>query len=208
MGRWRGNENKCSTAGSSYIITYTGKRFDIPCPSIDQICLEDIAHALSQQCRFNGHTSHMWSVAAHSILVHDIAKSEKEEDDVLAACLFHDAAEAYIGDIVTPLKQCIPEIGAVESGILRTIAIKYGIDFNSHKDRIKQYDLRALAAEKKAFLNTTDKWECLKGIENKFNDDITINAYLMDYISTKQRTIALDSRRTKEVFLELARRYI
>jgi hypothetical protein len=84
-----------------YLNTYTGKKFEYTYPQPEQIDIRDIAHALSHLCRFNGHTNMFYSVAQHSLLVSE--KLPGSAEDKLGA-LLHDAAEAYVCDIPSPLK--------------------------------------------------------------------------------------------------------
>lgn len=72
--------------------------------------IEDIAHALSNQCRFAGHTREFYSVAQHSVLVSNeverlFGKSHPMCVEWSLLALLHDAPEAYIGDLVRPIKE-------------------------------------------------------------------------------------------------------
>lgn len=90
-----------------WITTFTGLQVDLENPLSKQICLEDIAHALSNICRFNGHVKEFYSVAQHCCLMTEYAYwTEKLGQRVflLRDILMHDAEEAYIGDISRPLK--------------------------------------------------------------------------------------------------------
>lgn len=76
-------------------------------PRPEEIHIEDIAHALALQCRFAGHCSEFYSVAEHSVRVAQLVEvtypGEPFRSLVLAA-LLHDASEAYLGDVIRPLK--------------------------------------------------------------------------------------------------------
>jgi hypothetical protein len=69
------------------------------------IVIEDIAHALSLSCRYNGHTVDFYSVAQHCCLCADLAERVDKQ-----WALLHDAPEAYMGDLVSPLKRQIADV--------------------------------------------------------------------------------------------------
>lgn len=83
-----------------WIQTYSGRRFNPTNPVSNAIVIQDIAQALSMQCRFSGHVNGFYSVAQHSVGVSYLCNSE----DALWG-LLHDAAEAYLVDIPSPLKR-------------------------------------------------------------------------------------------------------
>ena len=83
-----------------WIQTYTGKQFWPIDPRACEITIEDIAHALSLQCRFSGHCREFYSVAQHSCLV-----SSYCIDEDAGWGLLHDAAEAYLVDLPRPIKR-------------------------------------------------------------------------------------------------------
>jgi len=103
-----------------WIQTYTGKQFFLDEITAEQIDIKDIAHALSLICRYTGHCAEFYSVAQHSILV-----SQQLPDELKLDGLMHDAAEAYIGDISTPLKSLLPEYRKLEGKIFMAIADKF-----------------------------------------------------------------------------------
>jgi len=125
----------------SWMQTYTGKALHFHNPIKKEICIEDIAHALSRICRFNGHTQDHYSVAQHSVYVSRLVPS----DDKLAA-LLHDATEAYIGDMVSPLKKLIPDFSTYEDRLWSVIAGKYGIP-KVMPASVKKADLTMLSVE-------------------------------------------------------------
>jgi hypothetical protein len=83
----------------AYIVTYTGKQFWLLKPKIEDICIEDIAHSLSMQCRWTGHTKYHYSIAQHCYYCSLLGP----ENEALER-LMHDASEAYMGDMNRPLK--------------------------------------------------------------------------------------------------------
>jgi hypothetical protein len=114
----------------SSIKTFTG-RVDPLNPIVDAINIEDIAHALARQCRYNGHCVGFLSVARHSIWVAEYLKSEGYDETMQLTGLLHDAAEAYLGDLVRPLKHT--EFGKlyleVEEILEGVIAERFGLPF-------------------------------------------------------------------------------
>jgi hypothetical protein len=90
---------------NDWILTFTGKKFFPLSPRIEDICIEDIAHALSNICRFTGHCKEFYSVAQHSLLVTgEIGRSNLGNSQQQLAGLLHDASEAYLCDIARPVK--------------------------------------------------------------------------------------------------------
>lgn len=86
-----------------YVQTQNGVfYFNSPCFNI-----EDIAHSLSMNCRFNGHVNQFYSVAQHSLLVMDLMKFLHLGDSLEG--LMHDATEAYMTDVPAPLKTLLPD---------------------------------------------------------------------------------------------------
>ncbi|WP_312921087.1 phosphohydrolase [Stutzerimonas nitrititolerans] len=143
----------------SWILTRTGRRFDLlaPCPS--QVFVLDIAHALAHLCRFNGHTSRHYSVAQHSLFVADIVPPEHR-----LAALLHDATEAYVGDMVRPLKQVMPEYQKIEQRIWLAICERFDIA-PELPACVHEADMIALATERAQLMpHHPAEWECLAGI--------------------------------------------
>lgn len=93
------------------IMTFTGRLIDLADPQENDICIEDIAHSLSLQCRWTGHTSEFYSVAQHSVVGSYCVPVFTPDDLELIyrdfwrkVTLMHDAGEAYYGDLATPFK--------------------------------------------------------------------------------------------------------
>lgn len=106
-----------------WMQTYTGRQFWPVDPRADEVCIEDIAHALSLQCRFAGHCKTFYSVAEHSWRVSEIGGPENSLWKLL-----HDSAEAYLVDLPTPVKHA-SEMGTVyqkiEQRLMRVIAERF-----------------------------------------------------------------------------------
>lgn len=133
------------------IQLHSGRMFDILNPDPERISIEDIATSLAKQCRYNGHCRAFYSVAQHSDLV-----SRLVPERLALAGLLHDAAEAYIGDIVRPLKILLDDkssglIHDIEARVDHAIAVRFGVPvlFKSCRAAIKHADNVALATEKR-----------------------------------------------------------
>src|SRR5471032_2608075 len=144
---------------TDYVSTYSGNRFYPLHPHIDKVAIEDIAHGLAYQCRFNGQTQAFYSIAQHSLIVAGLVPPRLK-----LAALLHDAAEAYLGDMVKPLKVLLPEFAALEDKVSAIIAATYGLDFSDYAP-IKRADLIALATEKRDLMpHSVERWAYLDGI--------------------------------------------
>ena len=105
-----------------WMQTYTGRMFWPLDPRPEEIDIEDIAHALSLQCRFAGHCNRFYSVAEHSVLM-----SKKVAPEHALWALMHDAAEAYCTDIVRPLKRSLIGYLEIEARIMTAICQKFNL---------------------------------------------------------------------------------
>ena len=94
--------SEAQNARNTRTQTHSGKMFDIFNPTPEDICIEDIAHALAMQCRFNGHTKEFYSVAEHSLNVARIVNHLTSDPKTVMHALMHDAHEAYLGDLPGP----------------------------------------------------------------------------------------------------------
>ena len=129
----------------SYIETYTGKRVDILLPDAEQICIEDIAHALAQVPRFAGHGSEFYSVAQHSLNVAALLPKHLKLQGLL-----HDATEAYLGDMPTPFKALLPDYQAAEQRMWNAISFAFYLPKEVHPS-VKQADKIMLMSERDRF---------------------------------------------------------
>jgi hypothetical protein len=129
-----------------WIETYTGKQFHFLSPAFDEFDIRDIAHSLAFTCRFTGHSNRFYSVAEHSIFVSYLAA------DPLAG-LLHDASEAYITDIASPLKPHLHNYKKLEDELMHCIAHRYDFSYPLDPD-IKDCDNTQLKTEAKYLLKS------------------------------------------------------
>lgn len=142
----------------SFIKTFSGKMINLIDPNIDDVCIDDIAHSLSMQCRFNGHSKNFYSVAQHSVYVSYLCGY----NDALAG-LLHDASEAYLSDLPKPLKDSglIPNYLKLENIFQLLIYNKFNIYANKPQlnswdfdlpSSVKTADNRMLSTELRDFM--------------------------------------------------------
>lgn len=147
----------------AWIETVSGVRFEFQDPKPEQIKVHDIAHALSNNCRFVGQCRKFYSVAEHSW--HIARMLEGTPLEVQLAGLLHDASEAYITDVASPVKQFMPEYRKMEDVIMLAVAKKYNFEYPLHP-AVKQCDLMALSIEAHHLLlskgNDWEMWQEIK----------------------------------------------
>lgn len=130
-----------------WMQTFTGRQFFPLSPEPLDIDVRDIAHALAMICRYGGHTNRFYSVAEHCVLM-----SEAVAPEHALWALLHDATEAYVGDMVRPLKQHMPDYCAAEDRLMAVIADRFGLDGSVPPDEVKDADNRILLDERAALL--------------------------------------------------------
>ncbi len=133
------------------IATATGGYIDLEEPAPNDIRLTDIAKALSRICRFTGHCSKFYSVAEHSVRVAAYLRRSGYTPMTQLAGLLHDASEAYLGDVSTPLKTIMSQYKDLERGMEIAVSNRFGVVTFGRAD-IKRADLVLLAYEKHKLL--------------------------------------------------------
>jgi hypothetical protein len=162
-----------------WIQTFSGGRFYPLDPRIDDINIVDIAHALSNQCRFSGHCRRFYSVAQHSFNVSFILKDRHPMVQLWG--LLHDSAEAYLVDVPSPIKPYFPKYKGMEEKILGLICEKHKLSMNMPKV-VRDADLKILMAEARDLMGNPTDWS------------ISIKP-------AKVKIIPMDSESSEEVFL-------
>jgi hypothetical protein len=152
--------------------TFTGKAFYFDTPHVSTIDIEDIAHSLAMQCRFNGHTRAFYSVAEHSVRVSWAVEAASAGQvgavELALWALLHDASEAYTGDVVLPLKRemrghrfapvfSLPsDFDLIENRIQRVICQAFALP-EAEPKIVKRFDLVLLVTEKRDLLAPCDE---------------------------------------------------
>ncbi|TWA89538.1 phosphohydrolase [Bradyrhizobium stylosanthis] len=131
-----------------WMQTYTGKQFWPTDPRAEDVEIRDIAHALSLMCRYNGHCLRFYSVAEHSVHIAEAAPPELK-----LAALLHDASEAYLADIIRPVKPFLENYSAIENRLMLMISKRFGFQWPM-PDRLKQLDNAILADERDQIMAT------------------------------------------------------
>jgi hypothetical protein len=146
-----------ATVGGSYV--------DINAPDPRTIKIEDIAHSLGTLCRFSGHTWQFYSVAEHSVLAATLAERRCPDDPGFCMlALLHDAHEAYLSDIPSPVKRRLFEAGlddekfrhvtgALDCAIRNAVAPGLGSPAGAQEEELHRIDAILLATEAETFFN-------------------------------------------------------
>jgi hypothetical protein len=124
------------------MLTFTEKWVNLSNPSAESIDIIDIAHHLSYICRWNGAVKKYLSVAEHCCRGAEVAKAEHKFD-----VLMHDASEAYLGDVTSPLKRLLGKVYKdLEERFMKVISEKYGFKYPLI-DHVKKVDVFLLEVE-------------------------------------------------------------
>lgn len=129
-----------------WITTYTGRRINLAAPKPEHVSVVDIAAGLSKVCRFAAQAQDFYSVAQHSVMMSRVIASTWR-----MWALMHDAAEAYVGDIATPIRNLCPDISAFEKRLSGTITGMLGLTPEIPQE-VKQADVRMAATEARDFM--------------------------------------------------------
>jgi hypothetical protein len=152
--------------------TYTGAAFYVLDPRPDDVRLMDIAHHLAMQCRYNGACQRFYSVAEHSVHVSNEVERRALAQGLVHIVaelamwgLMHDAGEAYVGDMVRPLKRNMPAFRDAESLVMRAICERFGL-VPDEPPLVKQVDTVLLATERRDIMGSPPlPWRSTENIE-------------------------------------------
>lgn len=134
----------------NWMQLYSGRKFYPLDPKVEDIYISDIAHALSNLCRYGGHCNKFYSVAEHSVHVATLCETFFNKSIAFQG-LLHDACEAYINDIPRPLKRNLPDYLKVEEQIDKVILEAFGL--TEFSKEVKIVDNSILDLERKALMS-------------------------------------------------------
>lgn len=161
-----------------WIQTYTGRRFFPLAPRACDIDVRDIAHALSLNCRFNGHCRVFYSVAEHSVRVSRILPQE-----YAVWGLLHDAAEAYLTDLPRPVKKQMPRFSEVEDRLLAVIMEHFGQE-PTMPPAVRHADEVLLATEGRDVMGPAPE------------------PWLLEALPMEEKIVPVSAERAEQMFLE------
>lgn len=137
----------------AWIQTYTGRRFHYDDPRHEDIHIMDIAHALSNLCRYAGHSDRFYSVAEHSVHVSRLFT----DPQMRMIGLLHDATEAYCVDVPRPLKRRLPQYQDYEDALWPVIAARFGLPLAIPAE-VHEMDTRMLITERPQIFRKVIPW--------------------------------------------------
>jgi len=161
----------------SWIKLNSGIKFDFADPKAEMITLHDIAHNLSKEQRFANCLDRDWSVLHHSLLVWKLAELNGESIERQYQALHHDAPEAYMKDIPTPLKRLLGDYNRIYAKVAVAIEKKLSVALHPLHSNIKQYDKTAMLIEDVRFSTKESHWHnfnenSIKNLSEKLDKDI------------------------------------
>lgn len=137
-----------SYEGKNWIFTHSNIQIFLANPLLEQINLEDIAHALSHLCRYSGQCNKFYCVAEHSVLVAQEVLRRTGDILLAAAALMHDAPEAYLCDVTGPLKDMLLVYKILEDRFEMVISEKFNLQYPFDHPEIKKSDFEVFFTEK------------------------------------------------------------
>jgi len=141
-----------------WMQTYTGRQFWPLDARADEVDIVDIAHALSQTCRYGGHCEQFYSVAEHSVLCSLVVPAEHA-----LQALLHDATEAYLVDVPRPIKRFLGNYEQIEQALAFVIGQHFGVELEHLDPSVKAADNAVLLAEADEIMKPHPAPWCIPG---------------------------------------------
>ena len=146
-------QKKVQGESPAYFMTRSGLRINFLEFSVDDVRVEDIARGLSNGCRFAGQCRNFYSIAEHSVLVSRYVEHVVASDlDIVRAALMHDASEAYLHDVTTPLKILLPGYRLIEDNFQAVIQKAFHLSVGFDHPIVKECDYQMFLRERDALM--------------------------------------------------------
>lgn len=139
-----------------FIETFTNKQYHFLNPSESEVCIEDIAQALSMSCRYSGHVKRFYSVAEHSCILSDKVLEITGDESQAYDALLHDASEAYLTDIPRPIKPHLDNYFDIE--LLAEKCIQSALKCKPMNDLIARLDTNIVRDEAEQLFVNVPSW--------------------------------------------------
>jgi hypothetical protein len=143
------------------ISTFTGREFFPLEPRAEDVDPVDVAHALSLKCRYTGHCKVFYSVAEHCVLMSDYLEKQGHESLGAFYGLIHDAGEAYLPDVASPIKALIPGFKDSETRVLMAICERFGVEYPFPREidsLVKALDVEMFLLERETIMRRASWW--------------------------------------------------
>ena len=162
---------------SAWIETYTGKKFFLLNPRVEDIDILDIAHGLSLQCRWTGQCRFHYSIAQHSYYCSFIGPKEEALERLL-----HDASESFMGDMNRPLKH-FTDAGKSyrkqEQIVQNAIRERFGLSLAIEAPSVHIADNQMLFCEKQQLM-TTLPWDDVDWLAHSNSENLGTAGILIE----------------------------
>lgn len=194
----------------SSLITHSGIEIDILDPRPEQITLSDIAEGLCREIRFSGNTRHDYSVAQHSVFVASILELGFSSLDTVRKGLLHDASEAYLGDVISPLKRHLIDYIEIEKRWESAINLRFFPNFDglksieAEKASVKRADELALMCEVQTLVNYPAKYRISKEVMETRTRELSQTNHGAGTIYKSLRFGTWDRRESRDNFIRFA----
>lgn len=168
-------------------------------PKPEDVKLVDIAQSLTRKDRYNGYGKIFWSVASHSLLVSEIVQTLYDDTELALDGLLHDAEEAYIGDVIAPVKRALyPYYHELVAPVRAAVRQAFAMESPTLPEQVRRCDEVASYIET-CFLFDQDTWTKTWNQkvpeEYRYYAQVSIPVAILDFAT-------LDFGTAKKVFAE------
>lgn len=151
----------------TWMLTQSRRRVEPLNFKAADVWLPDIAASLAKQVRYNGHVDFFYSVAEHSVLISRALERDGQPRHIQATGLLHDSSEAWLGDMIRPMKNALREAGfdpkPYEEDIEKKVSDYFGLPY-PWAEIVHEYDARIIDDEKQQLKFDDNTWSADYGL--------------------------------------------